>query len=104
MAPGRRRINLPAPLMRFSTPRDVSLCRRRVYWRRPAILTKRSPATTTKLFGLSPEGERWRSMHWTTVAKLPARYEAINQLQKINAVSPGGSCRGKRLLFASGRR
>lgn len=70
--------------------------------------TEQAIASYDKLFkGYPPEGEL-AVEYWTTVAKLPARrHEAINQLQKINAVSPGNNALQNalaQLLFASGRR
>ncbi|EGL2216058.1 cellulose biosynthesis protein BcsC [Salmonella enterica subsp. enterica serovar Enteritidis] len=70
--------------------------------------TEQAIASYDKLFkGYPPEGEL-AVEYWTTVAKLPARrHEAINQLQKINAVSPGNNALQNalaQLLFASGWR
>ncbi|MBZ3655944.1 hypothetical protein JS565_16545 [Salmonella enterica subsp. enterica serovar Senftenberg] len=56
----RRRINLPAPRCCSPRRKDASLCRRRVYWRRPAILNKRSPATTSCLKVIRRRAN-WRS-------------------------------------------
>ncbi len=64
-------------------------------------------ASADKLFKALSAGGRTGGRIPTTVAKLPARrHEAINQLQKINAVSPGNNALQNALaqLFASGRR
>ncbi len=50
--------------------------------------TEQAIASYDKLFKGYPPEDELAVEYWTTVAKLPARrHEAINQLQKINAVS-----------------
>ncbi len=110
----RRRINLPAPRCCSPRRKDASLCRRRVYWRRPAILNKRSPATTSCLKVIrrranwrSNTGRPWRNCPPAVTKRLTSYRKSMPSVRVItlckmrwrNCCSPaGGAMRDSRCL------